>query len=159
MDQRLITPFIESANKIITEMTGITIDQVGAQEQEKPDQVSYGVASVITFAGKTKGRLIIDFEPELARAVIRNLLEDPDPSLKNPLKLGCISEMNNIIAGDANTVLNNQFGLGLRLAPPIVFSGNQMIVSTAKLDSVTVKCQTSFGGFKINIGFQGGVSL
>lgn len=158
MDHRLVTPFIDSATNIIKEMTGVVLSDIGALTTEKSDLRSYGVTSVITFAGKIKGRFVIDLEPALAVIFMRVLMGEEAPVIKDRLMLGCISEINNIIAGDANTWLNNQYGLRLRLAPPIVFTGKKVILAASKLESVTVLCKTAPGAFQLNIAFQGGLA-
>lgn len=157
MDIRLITPFINSTTSMIKEMTGIKVIDCSKPVAERSDLSSYGVASVITFAGKIKGRFVIDLEPALATRMISMLMGEENPALHDRIMLGCIAELNNIICGDANTVLNNQYSLGLRLAPPIVFTGTKAILATSKMESTTVNCRTAYGDFKLNIAFQGGV--
>jgi chemotaxis protein CheX len=158
MDGRLVTPYINSTTTIITEMSGIKITELDPPVSERSDHISKGVGSVITFVGKKiKGRFVLDFEPELAQQVIAALLGEEQPSLRDRTMLGCIAELNNIIAGDANTWLNNQFELGLRLAPPLVFTGENLILATSRLNSVTVTGQTVYGDLKMNIAFEGGL--
>lgn len=158
MDTKLITPFVESAKAIINDMTGIAITNVGDFISAQSDFSSLGVASVITFSGKIKGRFILDLSPALALTMANRMTGESNTSIKDKLFLAGISEMNNIIAGDANTYLNNIYGLSLRLAPPIVFSGKNMMIAASKLESVSVDCGTSFGELKLNIAFQGGIA-
>jgi len=155
MDSRLITPYIESTVQIIRQMTGIEVTELSDPAPGSGELSAYGVTSVITFAGTIKGRLIIDFQPELALQIIKNLMGEENPPLRDRLMLGCIAEINNIIAGDANTLLNNQYGLGLRLAPPMVVTGGKMMLASSKVESVTVFGRTGYGDFKLNIAFQG----
>lgn len=158
MDVRLVEPFINSTAQIIKDMTGIEVTEDGDQHPEKSDLILYGVASVITFVGKIKGRFTIDFEPGLAKVIIEYLMDEEKPNIQDRLMLGCISEINNIIAGDANTLLNNRYGLGLRLAPPIVFSGKNIVLAASKLESVTASFKTAYGSFKLNVAFEGGLA-
>jgi len=157
MDSRLVTPYIESTVQIIRQMTGIEVTEISEPMPGSGEILAYGVTSVIAFAGTIKGRLLIDFQPELAVHIIKNLMGEENPVLRDRLMLGCIAEMNNIIAGDANTLLNNEYGLGLRLAPPMVVTGKNMMLASSKVDSVTVLGRTDYGDFKLNIAFQGGL--
>jgi len=157
VDNRLIEPYINSTKTIINDMTGIEITQISEPITQNGEFVSYGVSSGITFSGKIKGRFFIDITPELARAMIFNMTGEKMDNIKGNLFLAGISEMNNIIVGDANTFLNNKYALSLRLAPPIVFAGENVIVATSKMESVTLECGTALGKFKLNIAFQGGL--
>lgn len=159
MDLRLSTPFINSTVNLIKAMTGIAVAAGATVSKKQTEFTSYGVASVITFAGQVKGRFVIDLEPELARAIIKSLIGEAEPELRDRLRLSCIAELNNIIAGDANTLLNNEYHLGLRLAPPIVCAGTNVVLATSQLESVAVDCQTAYGKIKLNIAFQGGLNL
>jgi len=157
MKKELIIPFIKSTQTIFIQMTDIKINKIQEPVIKTETIESYGVTSVITFAGKIKGRFIIDIEPSLAMKMISNLLGEEVTTIKDRMCLAAISEMNNIIAGDANTTLNNTFKLGLRLAPPIVFTGKNMAISASDLESQSFLCETDFGKFKINIAFEGEV--
>ncbi len=140
-------------------MTGIDIVKMSVPTEQVGEVDSMGVCTTITFAGKCKGRFMIDMPPELALAMVSNMSGEKMDSIKYKLFLAGIAEMNNIIAGDANTVLNNQYALGLRLAPPIVFTGKNMIVATAKMDAVFIEASTELGPIKINIAFEGGIEV
>ena len=157
MDDRLIEPYINSTRAIIKDMTGMEITEVSRAGTEDNEFVSYGVSSAITFSGKIKGRFVIDMTPDLAREMIFNMTGEKMDNVRDRLFLAGVSEMNNIIAGDANTFLNNHYSLSLRLAPPIVYTGKNITVATSRTESVTVECGTALGNFKLNIAFQGGV--
>jgi len=156
MDQRLIEPFLESTKNILKEIAEIEIISFNEAKQVNQDFSSLGVSSSISFSGKMKGRFIIDTTEDIAKYIIEKMMGEKITHIKNSLYLSGISEMNNTIAGDANTYLNNTYGLGLRLAPPIVFSGKKIMVATSKIDSITVHCMTKLGEINLNIAFQGG---
>lgn len=156
MDIRLAEPFFNSTKNIVNEMTGIEVGEISAPSEQNGDFQSLGVASVITFSGKFKGRFIIDLPPELALKMVGNMMGEDLSELKDTMFLAGISEMNNTIAGDANTFLNNKLNASLRLAPPIVFVGKNAMVAAYKMNSVCATCSTQMGDFKIYVGFQGG---
>lgn len=153
MDLRLIEPFIKSTKNMIKEMTKIDVDIIGEPYADEGDMESFGVASIINFAGKMRGRFLIDITPELANEMVYSMLEEKLNS-KDRLYVSTISEINNIISGDANTVLNNTYSLGLRLAPPIVFTGKNIIIAASRINSASILGNTKYGKIKLNIGFQ-----
>jgi len=156
MDSRLIAPYINSTINMLKDMTGIEITSTSEPQNDSGEFVSQGVSSAIAFSGKIKGKFLIDLSPQLAKAVICQMTGETMEDLKDRLFLSGISELNNTIAGDANTFLNNTYALSLRLAPPIVFSGSGITVSSSNIETVTVLCNTEYGEMKVNIGFQGG---
>jgi chemotaxis protein CheX len=153
MDKRLVEPFIISTQNMLKEMTQLEVKFEKDPFEEAGDADSFGVASIINFAGKMRGRFIIDIELELSNKIVFNMLGE-NLGIKDRMYVATISEINNIISGDANTKLNNKFKLGLRLAPPIVFTGKEITISAPKINSYSVFGECEFGKIRINIGFQ-----
>ncbi len=154
MKTELYSPFIISTKEIISQMTGIEVEVNDALNSEGDEIISKGVSSIIAFAGKIKGRLLLDVENELAIIFGKTLTEQNYTSCKEFMVLASVSEINNIIAGRAITELNNKYSLDLRLSPPIVFTGKDTVISIPRLSSISVNCSTIYGGLKINIAFE-----
>jgi chemotaxis protein CheX len=158
MNLQLSRPFVDSTQNMILQMAGINTDIITDFYPEKDDLVSYGFSSIVSFAGKIKGRLLLDMEPNLALAFAEMLYDEKYGSAKEKMVLAAISELNNIIAGDANTYLNDQYHLSLRLALPIVFVGqSHPIICIPKIASASVDFTTSYGKLKMNVAFEGGL--
>lgn len=156
MNTQLQNPFIDSLKEVLKNMADIDAVVDGASYIEKEEIASYGISSVISYAGKVKGRLLLDMEPSLAMTIAQNISGIYYPSVKDYMVLATISELNNIIAGDGITRLNNQFPLVLRLAPPIVFAGKDTIISIPKIQSTSVEFTTNYGRLKLNAAFERG---
>jgi len=157
MDKRLEGPYYTSAKKIISEMVEIDIQECENEEMDNGEIFSYDVGSIINFAGKIRGRFMIDIEANLAFKIASKILAKPCDDLKERVFIAAISELNNIIAGDANTFINNKHSLDLRLATPVAYTGKSIILLTPKVISSTLSCNTDYGKIKFNIGFQGGL--
>lgn len=156
MDTRLCDPFLNSIIKIIKKMCNIDISTNGSYYSNHGEIKSLGVTSIISFSGKAKGRFLIDLEKDLALRMAENLSEGKYDTVKDFMVLASIGEVNNTIAGDAITDLNNMYSLSLRLAPPIVFTGINAIISVPKYDPVSLNCSTCFGNLNVNIAFEEG---
>ncbi|MFZ5985948.1 MAG: chemotaxis protein CheX [Bacillota bacterium] len=156
MDTRLYSPFINSIKDVFKQMTGIEVYLDKDFYTENDDLVSLGVTSIISFSGKIKGRLLLDMEKSLALEVAKNITGTDFDNVKEYMVLASVQELNNIISGDAITKLNNEFGVSLRLAPPIVFAGKDAVVSVPKVEPVSMDCGTSYGKLKVNIAFEEG---
>lgn len=153
MDEQLVMPYINSTLSITRQMTAIELHQDAEPSAHEGMLISYGVTSLLSFSGKMKGRFVIDLSPSLAIEIAKRLLGGDSYTVRDRMVVACVSELGNIISGDANTALNNRFQLGLRLAPPIVFSGKDASISAAHIESVTTPFSSEWGPLKINIGF------
>jgi chemotaxis protein CheX len=150
----MFVPFSNSVKKIVYQMSEVSVNYEGSFYGENDDIVSYGVSSLISFSGLLKGRLLIDMEPGLALTIAQKINGTSFTSVKDDMVLASISELNNIIAGDGITELNNSMKLKLRLAPPIVFAGNSPIICIPKISSQSLNCTTQYGKLKINVAFE-----
>jgi chemotaxis protein CheX len=158
INQQLTQPYFDSAQDVLQDMAGIKIEPGGYFYPDHNDIISYGVASIITFMGKIKGRLLLDLDPELAIQIARNINDEEITNTKEFMLLTTISEVNNVIAGKSITNLNNTFHLGLRLAPPIVFTGIKPIICIPKINSESIDCYSKHGRLRINVAFEGGAT-
>jgi chemotaxis protein CheX len=158
ISQQLTQPYLDSIQDVLRDMAGIEIEPGGYFYPNHTDIVSYGVASIITFMGKIKGRLLLDMDPELAIQIAGNINDEKFTNTREFMVLTTISEVNNVIAGKAITSINNTFSLGLRLAPPIVFTGKKPIICIPKISSESLDCYTKNGRLRINVAFEGGAT-
>jgi chemotaxis protein CheX len=152
----IVMLFYNSLKDMLEQMAGINLELDQEQGTEGPGFKSLGLSSIITFAGRIKGRLLIDMEPAVGLQVAANIYGQEFSNVRDPLVMASISELNNIVSGDSTTQLNDRHGLGIRLAPPIVFTGSDVTISIPQLKSQTLGCKTEFGKVKINIAFEGG---
>lgn len=149
------SPFINSVKEIMKQMGNIDINVNDTVYSENDEIVSLGVTSIVSCVGKIKGRLLIDMEQSLAITIAQNVTGMLYDKAKEYMVLATISELNNTIAGDGITNLNNKYSLGLRLAPPIVFAGKDSVISIPKITSVSTNCTTRYGKLKVNVAFEG----
>ncbi len=56
-----------------------------------------------------KGRLVIDMEPSLALNLTYNITGLSFQDVKDSMVMACVNEINNTVAGDAVTKINNSF--------------------------------------------------
>jgi len=157
MNKELIEPFLNSAREIAKQMTELNISWAEESYEDKNELFINGIVSIIAFAGKVKGRFLLGIDEDIALDIARDVTGDSMKSVKDQMTLSVISEMNNIIAGDAITFLNNRLNLGLRLTPPVVMYGKDLIIAIPKLKSYSTKGYIGSGNIIVNIAFEGGV--
>lgn len=158
MDKRLTAPFFESVKNVLMELAEIEISPQGDIFEDKADIDSLGIASAVTFTGKLRGRLLIDMEPALAIELAKNALMEEFDTVRDRMVMAAVSESANMASGNAITILNNLGKLGLRLAPPIVFTGNKVIIAIPKIPSVSGFFTSGAHKLRINVAFERGKS-
>lgn len=156
MDTTFITAFTEKTITTFEKMADVKLITDGEVCKDNNDITSLGVTSIISFAGKGKGRLILDMETNLALQIGKNIIAEDFNSVKDEMLLATIGELNNTIAGAAITDINNAFSMSLRLSPPIEFTGRDVVIAIPKINSVSNTYRTEYGKLKINIAFEGG---
>ncbi|SFH51517.1 chemotaxis protein CheX [Tindallia magadiensis] len=156
MDNRLLDPFLKSTKDMLLQMASVSVKEHDDFKEQVTDIRSYGVTTLVTFVGKVKGRLLIDMEVSVASKIVKEVLGETLNDPKDSTYMGMVSELNNIIGGDAITHLNNEMSLGLRLASPAVFTGKDVIISIPKIQSSTLECMTEQGKLRINVAFERG---
>ncbi len=157
MDRELYGPFVTSVIDIIKEMTDVEIEGMDSMVEEPGEIPSLGISSIITFAGGKKGRLLMDMEPTLALHMANTILGEQFHDVKDHMVLSAVAEINNIVSGNAITLINNRLSMNLRLAPPVVFAGKDAIISIPKLSSQTAWGNTVHGRIRINVAWEGSV--
>ena len=112
-----------------------------------------GVAVIVGITGGNKGRVLLDMSLDTAMELGKQL--DPDFTDKS-FALFTVSEFCNIASGGGITMMNNNSkGLGLRLAPPSIFTGVNSRIFSPNLKAVWLSYNTRFGKIDFHIGIEG----
>ncbi|WP_394523964.1 response regulator [Lacrimispora sp. JR3] len=114
---------------------------------------SKGLTIIVGIIGKFSGRMLIDLDMDTAGRLTAAILKKEDNS--NDEVIAVMSELTNIISGNACSVLNrkNQ-AFGLRVAPPTIMHGENVHITTSDFYTTSVHAETVYGEVLINVGFQ-----
>lgn len=116
---------------------------------------SAGLSIIIGIAGKFSGRMFIDLSIETANNIAASVFKRPAAS--NDEIIAALGEFANIIAGNACSALNKKNkALGLRVAPPSILSGDNIIISAPTFNTQTAVGECNFGDILLNVGFTKG---
>lgn len=114
-----------------------------------------GVAVIIAIIGKFSGRMLIDLSKETANNIASAIFRKEN--VNNDEMTAALGEFANIVAGNACSILNRQNkALGLRLAPPSILTGDNVLISNPTFNTKTVVGQTNFGDLMLDVGFTRG---
>ena len=152
LDKRLVSAFIESVKKTMTNMalTQCTADTVFIENEKRAKGDVSGLVGMT--AGSVKGNFIIAFEKGAIVRILENMLGETHAEVDRDVA-DCVGELTNMIYGDAKTTLNQQ-GFHFEAAIPSVIIGRHEIVSYHKGATLVVPFKCEGGGFFIEISVQ-----
>jgi chemotaxis protein CheX len=93
------------------------------------------------------------YEPETALGIARAMMGNPDYPEFDDLCRSALSELANIVGGNAATGLA-EMGLTCDLAPPSVITGDHMTIQTSASPMLFVPVNSSCGDFKLFIALK-----
>ena len=116
---------------------------------------SEGIVVTVGIIGKFPGKMFFNMSNQTAEAMTAAILK------RSPRGYGDIAnvltEFANIVSGSACSILNSrQKEYNLRVAPPSMIVGKNMLMSPPDFVTHTAVSETSFGKVLLNIGFKRG---
>lgn len=116
-----INPFLESAINIINRTTGKTLT-IGKPYIRKTEFQKTNIMIIIGVTGQMKGQVILSLPIENACSIASAMMMGmPVPELDD-MSLSAISELGNMIMGNASVILSNN-GVGIDITPPTLARG------------------------------------
>lgn len=153
-DGNYIELWVNALLKNIQAMADITGKPSSAVAQP-PVFISQGVAVIIGITGAKPGRIILDTSMETALQLSEAF--NGESGLAEDEIIDSMAEFTNIVSGHGITQVNNaQEKLTLMLTPPSVFWGNNIKITSPKINAEVVTIETPVGLIKISVGFEGG---
>lgn len=142
--------FEEALKKIIAGIPGMEL----MSDEEVKESEGKKLSSIVGVVGLNKGRVHVEMNEEMAQKLFENSNGEP---VKDEMDL-CfyLAEFANMITGSGITKLNNTYkGINLRLTPPAIFAGENLVITTSKVHLFSKLYKTNFGTVRIEIGFEG----
>lgn len=110
-----------------------------------------GFSVTIGIIGRHLGRMMMDWPEDSALKIARKIYGKEEVSSKEIVAF--FNEFANVIAGNASSMLNSlNRGLGLRVSPPTVFHGHDLMISTGDMTSESFSITTVYGDIFLNVG-------
>lgn len=146
--------FQEALKDTVNRMTKTLLTYKDSFSSDKEHE-SAGVTAIIGIIGEFSGRMLIDLSKEaannLAGAIFRREPKNNDEFT------AALGEFANIVAGNACSILNRRNkALGLRVAPPSILTGENVLISAPDFSTTTAIADTEFGELLLNVGFKRG---
>lgn len=143
-----VQPFVTSAQEILAQVLSGQI-AAGKVELSPAPKTGNGVTAIVGVTGEGEGRVLYEMSRETALAIAGEMNDEPQSEL-GVLAQDTLSELASMMTGRAISLLNDR-GYSLRVSPPTLISGDNVIISTAELETMTVPLETTHGEVVVNV--------
>lgn len=151
MRMELIQPFINAADAVLSQTLQCST-RIGDVAMEEEAYRRKGMAATVVIQGDIEGRVIFDIEAptatKVASALAGSELQENDDLVRET-----VSELANLVIGNAVTTLNDQ-GFRFKINPPQVHSADQGMKSTEDTEALVMAFDTPAGCVYMNIAMR-----
>ena len=151
MRMELIQPFINAADAVLSQTLNCST-RIGDVAMEEEAYRRKGMAATVVIQGDIEGRVIFDIEAPTATKVA-SALAGSELTENDSLVRETVSELANLVIGNAVTTLNDQ-GFRFKINPPEVHSADQGMKSTEDTEALVMAFDTPAGCVYMNIAMR-----
>lgn len=151
--EKLFKHFFEAAAFVLEKELKVELKQE-SPIKEGGNFVTDDVAVIVGVLGDCKGQLFLEMSSDTAKNVAQKMLNDVSFE-KLDVILSGIAELGNVVSGKACSLLE-AYGTSVKIAPPTVMFGKNVVVSTLETARYKVTYSSSLGDFIIRVGLKCG---
>ncbi|UCG79325.1 MAG: chemotaxis protein CheX [Nitrospirota bacterium] len=142
-----IEPFVSSTIRVLDQVIQSDVSR-GKISLVSSDEIYGDVTIIIKVEGDSGGDIILNMDEETAVS-ISNIMTGEDAVELTPLGKDAISELANMLAGNATSALTD-LGYKLQIAPPSMVDRNGLIKQIGGLEIFQVPLFTEMGEITMN---------
>lgn len=146
--------FVRGATTVFGHEIGVTLTRTSLSKKGAPVP-SLPVSIVIGITGGIRGQVVYSMDSNFAFAVTKAMIPNKLPSELRKLTNSAVSEVANMITGQASIALAGEDKV-IHLTPPAVFSGSDMTVDFLSIPTLCLSFISEIGSLEINIAFTEG---
>jgi chemotaxis protein CheX len=143
--------FIRGATTVFTHEIAVNLTRKSLTKKSAPVP-SLPISIVIGITGGIRGQVVYSMDSNFAYAVTKAMIPNKLPSELKKLTNSAVSEVANMITGQASIALAGDDRL-IHLTPPAVFSGSDMTVDFLSIPTICLSFISEIGSMEINIAF------
>ncbi len=152
MKVEYINPFITATFDILKNV-GSFNPQKGKLTLKNKPVPSYGVSVLVGVIGEVKGQVMYSMSEDTAMKIASAMMMGMPVTEFDEMAKSAISELSNMITGNASTSLASQ-GLEIDISPPTLITGSNVTVTTSAIQTIVVPVEMEAGIFEINIALE-----
>jgi chemotaxis protein CheX len=149
MKVEFINPFVAAAFLVLENMGNLKVEKGKLGVKASPIAGSE-VNAVIGVTGDVKGQVLYSMTEETAKKLASTMMMGMPVTEFDELSKSAISELGNMITGNAASELGNS-GLNCNITPPSLFMGENVMVSIKDTPILVIPLETDFGEFTIYV--------
>lgn len=151
MRYEYIEPLLTSTIKVLDNVMQSDI-RMGDVSLIRPEEIDSEIAILIKVEGDPNGSIIVNMGKETAINISGIMTGEKSKSL-TPVTLDAVSELTNMIAGNATSAIND-LGFDFKILPPSLLTKEEVIGETPGVEIFQVPLLTRCGEIKINIAMR-----
>lgn len=143
-----VQPFVSSAQEILAQVLSghIAAGRVQLSPARGPGD---GVTAIVGVTGDSEGRVLFEMSRQTALAIASEMNDEPQAEL-TALARDTLSELASMMTGRAVSLLNDK-GYQLRVSPPTLVAGDNVMISSVELETMIVPLETTHGDVVVNV--------
>lgn len=142
-----INPFLLSTTKVMKDMCLVDV-KLGQPSMKAANFTTDTVIIMIGITGEIRGQVLITFSPTTSCDIASRMMMMPVTSL-DEISISAISELGNMILGNAATILSTK-GVEIDITPPSICRGNVSFMSNSS-QNISVPFLYENNSFELNI--------
>ena len=146
LDVRLINPFIEAIQAVLSKEVGATISRSGSPGLTAGSKLPHEVTAIIGITGDLVGLVLISLPAESALKFFELVVGEA----KDDIVRSAIAELANTIVGTASVGFEDM-DLNWDISTPAVLQGKDAQLTTLNITRVAVPLETSLGPITLEI--------
>jgi chemotaxis protein CheX len=149
MKAEYANPFITAAVITFRKELGVGLNRNSINVKNSPVP-SKDISIIIGVTGAVKGQVVYSLDSNVAMAVTKAMLPDKLPAELKKLTNSAVSELANIITGQASISLAGETNR-IDITPPAVFTGGASSIDFLSLQTICLSFISEIGSLEINI--------
>lgn len=129
-----INPFLKSTCQILEQL------QFGyktGKPELRSSSISKNIIVAVGITGELRGQVYFGFDDKTSKGIVSRMMGGVTLYVTDEIVKSRISELGNMICGNAATILSSQ-NINLNITPPSIFTGNRLEVNTHKMNMITI---------------------
>lgn len=152
MNVEYVNPFIEASISVIKMLCNID-SKMGKVYLKSSTNVFNQIIIIIGVVGKVKGQICFEMSTETAKKIASTMMGGTAVLELDEISKSAISEMGNMIMGNASTIFANK-EININITPPSLLAGEKIEISN-KFTTIVVPLELeSLGDINININLE-----
>lgn len=149
MKAEYANPFITAAVNTFKKELGVGLNRHLMNVKTSPIP-SKDISIIIGVTGKVRGQVVYSMDDNVAKAVTKAMLPGKLPAEQKKLLNSAVSELANIITGQASIILAGESSK-IDITPPAVFVGGAASIDFLSLQTICLSFLSEIGSLEINI--------